>query len=337
MRFYQIEPTLENYWRGIILFGKNVASYKFALAQALYDLKPVGSDLILLEDLAVPFSDHLCRHLQHAPKQITSRSSKFLTACTQFNAGEISRDELTNITVRQGFNNVIDAFHNVNQGEIEKRFFLDERKTHKGIRLTENFWQLGERAQYHNLRFETDARWKLVEQAWAMNISSRLINVEYDDNEQMLFSRNNDRRVDISSCRDSLNGYQKGRCFYCFAPISLEPGDEQFADVDHFIPWTARNVVPNVDGVWNLVLACKSCNRGEKGKFAQLPTPKLLKRLRDRNEYFINSHLPLRETLIRQTGNTTEQRDTFLNDSWNHAYEVLLHLWEPTAQGTDIF
>jgi hypothetical protein len=72
MRFYQVEPTLENYWRGIILFGKNVASYKFALAHALYDVKRDGSDLILLEDLAVPFSQHLCRHLAQAPKQITS-------------------------------------------------------------------------------------------------------------------------------------------------------------------------------------------------------------------------------------------------------------------------
>ena len=335
MRFYQVEPTLENYWRGIILFGKNVASYKFALAHALYDIKPNGSDLILLDDLAVPFSDHLCRHLKHAPKQITSRSSQFIAACAQFNAGEISRDDLTAITVRQGFNNVIDAFHNVNQGEIDKRFFIDERKTHKGIRMTENFYRLGERQQYHNLSFETDARWNLVEQAWAMNISSQLINVEYDDSDQMLFSRNSDRRVAISSCRDSLNGYQKGRCFYCFAPISLQPGDAQFADVDHFIPWKARGQVRNVDGVWNLVLACQECNRGEKGKFARLPSRKLLERLRDRNEYFINSHLPLRETLIRQTGTATALRDKFLATSWNDALQILFHQWEPTAQGTD--
>ncbi len=30
-KFYEIEPNLENYWRSIILFGRNVASYKFAL------------------------------------------------------------------------------------------------------------------------------------------------------------------------------------------------------------------------------------------------------------------------------------------------------------------
>lgn len=337
MRFYQVEPTLENYWRGIILFGKNVASYKFALAHAQYDLKPHGSDLILLEDLAMPFSNHLCRHLQHAPKQITSRSSRFITACSQFNAGEISRNRLTEITVSKGFSNVIDAFHNVNQGEIDKRFFIDERKSHKGIRLTENFYRLGESQQYQNLSFETDARWSLVEQAWAMNISSRLINVEYDDSEQMLFSHNSERRVDISSCRDSLNGYQKGRCFYCFAPISLQKGDDQFADVDHFIPWSAGKQVSNINGVWNLVLACKECNRGERGKFARLPSRRLLQRLHDRNEYFINSHLPLRNTLMRQTGTATAQREKFLAANWNNALQVLFHQWEPTAQGTDTF
>lgn len=75
----------ENYWRGIILFGKNVASYKFALAHALYDIRRDGSDLIRLEELAVPFSQHLCRHLEQAPKQITSSKSQFLSACSRFN------------------------------------------------------------------------------------------------------------------------------------------------------------------------------------------------------------------------------------------------------------
>ena len=36
--FYEIEPSFENYWRSVILFGRNVASYKFALAKSLYNL-----------------------------------------------------------------------------------------------------------------------------------------------------------------------------------------------------------------------------------------------------------------------------------------------------------
>ena len=34
-RFYDIDPSLENYWRGVILFGRNVASYKFAVRSPL--------------------------------------------------------------------------------------------------------------------------------------------------------------------------------------------------------------------------------------------------------------------------------------------------------------
>lgn len=110
MLFYQADPTLENYWRGVILFGNNVASYKFALAHALYDLHTQGNDLISLEALARPFSQHLCRHLEQAPKQITTKSSQFLDTCMQFNHGEITEEALLAVTVKRGFANVIDAF-----------------------------------------------------------------------------------------------------------------------------------------------------------------------------------------------------------------------------------
>lgn len=337
MDFYQADPTLENYWRGVILFGRNVASYKFALAHALYEVDQSGSDLVSLEQLAVPFSRHLCQHLLHAPKQVTSQSSQFLETCVQFNNEEITQDKLTATTIRLGFNNVINAFHNVNAGEIEKRFFLDERKTHKGIRLTDNFFQLGERQQYQNLIFETTARWNLVEQAWAMGVSRHLMTVEFDDQEQLLFSRVNARRVNITSCRDSLNGYQKGRCFYCFKPISLIPGHPELADVDHFIPWVARDDVVNINGVWNLVLACKCCNRGEAGKFSRLPGSKLLQRLHIRNEYFIQSKLPLHETIVNQTGHIPAQRNSFLVNNWKAAKLRLFHTWEPKAEGEVTF
>lgn len=59
------------------------------------------------------------------------------------------------------------------------------------------------------------------------------------------------------------------------------------ADVDHFFPHTLKPQVAsagccrpvNVDGVWNLVLACSDCNRGIDGKSAQVPNIELLKRL----------------------------------------------------------
>ena len=123
-------PSLEDYWRGIILFGRNVASYKFALAKSLLELRRPAGNLIKLEELAEPFSRHLAEHLKHADKQITSRSSKFIEACKQFNTGQLSKQRLVDQTIKLGFNNVIDAFHVVNQGEIPEAssFFRTSRK-----------------------------------------------------------------------------------------------------------------------------------------------------------------------------------------------------------------
>lgn len=89
--------------------------------------------------LAEPFSRHLTEHLLLSDKQITSKSSRFLNKCREFNAGAIAKDELIDATVKLGFSNVIDAFHNVNLGELPVRFFTDERRgTTKGIVLTDN-------------------------------------------------------------------------------------------------------------------------------------------------------------------------------------------------------
>ena len=93
MEFYQVDPTLDNYWRAIILFGRNVASYKFALAKALQDLSDRSNDLITLDELAIPFSGHLCEHLKVAPKQTTAPSSQFLDSCLAYNQGQLSQDD----------------------------------------------------------------------------------------------------------------------------------------------------------------------------------------------------------------------------------------------------
>ena len=95
-----------------------MASYKFALGKSLLELNRPAGDVIKLEELAEPFSRHLTEHLRNADKQITSRSSKFIDACKKFNNGSLSKQNLIDQTIKLGFNNVIDAFHVVNQGDI---------------------------------------------------------------------------------------------------------------------------------------------------------------------------------------------------------------------------
>ena len=337
--FLQYSPTLDNYWRSIILFGRNVASYKFALAKSLLEFRERGKDLITLEELAEPFSRNLCSHLAAAPKQATSPSSKFLNTCKLFNEGEISGSQLIEATSKLGFVNVIDAFHNVNQGEIEKKFFLDERKASKGIRLTDDLFSLFETSQFSSLSGEVEARWRLVETAWELNISKRLIAVDFDPISADLFVNKIGGRVDITSSRDALNGYQKGKCFHCFSDISISPNHPDLADVDHFFPWKLKEhgVAHPVDGVWNLVLACKGCNRGRGGKSARVPSIKLLYRLKKRNDFLINSHHPLRETLIAQTGGSEAVRKSFLQKTYNEAKAILIHEWDPEMTTGQVF
>ena len=178
--FMEHQPTLESCWRAIVMMGRNVASYKFALAASLIELSSRGSEFVPLDDLATPFSRNLCNHLQHSGKQITSSRSRFLDTCKQANAGEITNESLIASTVKLGFVNVIDAFHIINQKETPVRFFTDERKTRGGITLTDEFFRLAEGVQFQNLPHEVEARWSLVETAWDLQMAANLLSVEYD-------------------------------------------------------------------------------------------------------------------------------------------------------------
>ena len=123
-RFEEHYPSLESYWRSVILFGRNVASYKFALGHALLELADEGKSFIPLDTLADPFSTAIARHLTIVDKQGTSSSSRFLDTVRSFNRGEIQKGALCEATARLGFENVIDAFHVVGKGDIPVRFFI---------------------------------------------------------------------------------------------------------------------------------------------------------------------------------------------------------------------
>ena len=95
-------------------------------------------------------------------------------------------------------------------------------------------------------------------------------------------------------------------------------------DVDHVIPRHLQNSMKgiNLDGIWNLVLACRDCNRGTNGKFGILPDLLLFERLNMRNEFLISSHHPLRETLIAQLGMTEKDRVVFLRLAYGMSESV---------------
>lgn len=228
-------PSVEDCWRGVVLYGKNTASYKFALATALLEISPKSGQLLKLEDLAPVFAGHIARHLVDSPKQITATNGRFLRACLEFNEGK-DLSKLVDATVAHGFNNVIDAFHMVSSTPVAHRFYIDERKENRGIRITDEFSKLMDGIYIDNLGQEAGARWRLVETAWNLGLSANLLSVQHDvDLEEMFVQDRNLKRRSVTSSRAALSGYQKGKCFYCAAPLSLVAGSSN-TDVDHFFP-----------------------------------------------------------------------------------------------------
>ena len=321
------------------MMGKNSATYKFALAASLIELSAGGADFISLEELAVPFSRHLREHLKHSGKQSTRNDiPSLIEACNQSNNGEIDDQSLIENTVKLGFSNVIDAFHvigrkgDTNEGNTPLKFFHDDRKSRGGITLTDDFFYLAEGNQFASLPHEVQARWNLVETAWELGIASNVIDIEYDlDGGLLYIPRKDTARTDVTSCKDALNGYQKGRCFYCFIDISVESGSDSLAQVDHFLPHILKRgrQITNLDGVWNLVLACRNCN---SRKSATPPKVEFLTRLNTRNNYLISSRHPLRETLINQTGDTRARRHSFLYRSYQSAVATRISRWGPPEE-----
>lgn len=86
-------------------------------------------------------------------------------------------------------------------------------------------------------------------------------------------------KIDKSSKRNNLSYYRQilfdefenKRCFYCGKMLNPKK-----TDVDHFIPWS---FIKN-DNLWNLVLACPTCNRSKNDK---LPDARYLEILVNRN------------------------------------------------------
>ncbi|MCR8666205.1 HNH endonuclease [Aestuariibaculum sp. M13] len=336
MTEFQInDPSLESQWRALILFGKNSATYKFAFAKSLLELIDEEVTMVSLADLAKPFSRNITEHLKQSDKQGNSSSSRFLNYCRDFNNGLIEESQLLLQTEKLGFVNVVDAFQNVNGGQIPNLFYeKDYANGKKQIVIKDDLLKLKESFHFQNFEQETEARWNLVETAWNLNINPNLLEVKYDETASLFFLESDFmRRKDITSVRDSLNGYQKGKCFYSFQDISVKKGSANICEVDHFLPHTNKinhsNAGANINGVWNLVLADASINNEKRVK---VPDIKFLHRLYNRNEFYISSKHPLAETIINQTGRTKEKRKAFLQKQYDIAKANAIQTWSPSIE-----
>lgn len=335
-RFISAQPSLSEYWRAVILFGKNTTCYKFALARSLLNFAEQQRTSISLDDIALEFSKNVCLHLKNNDRQGTNSSNSFLDKCRSYNASQANIDELISVTKKQGFNYVFDRFHNLTGDKLPLEFYRKDGANSGNIILDDNIFKLLETTSLNDLDEEVESRWRLVETAWKLKLSNNVVAVNYDRDSENFFKSDKERRKSVTSARGALNGYQKGECFYCPSKISIQPGSVNLAEVDHFLPHTLGKKFPtiNYDGVWNLVLACQKCNGSKSDK---VPDKKFLDWLYARNNWLMESDRPLRETLILQTGKTDKERFNYLQKVYNLAETSLIIYWSPEQDKEPLF
>lgn len=279
--------------RTIVLFGKNTSTYKFALASTLLKLKP--KDSIAYEELRDDFILTLFRHYQINPHQYQAGENSLTRA---FDKYQIDHNWDSLLRVAQGsiYKYVFDAFHNVGGGSIKREHILFEHvPNEKKLVLTDNINAILERPQLIDvLSNENESRWMIVEEAWKNSLSPNFL--IYNKAEGNLVSVSSNERTNLRSAVSVLLPYQHGNCFYCNKRLNTFAisSDSDFPDVDHFVAHSYFNRpdmnLVNPDSIWNLVIACKDCNRGQDGKFERIPSLKFQQKLINRNVLFTEEH-----------------------------------------------
>jgi 5-methylcytosine-specific restriction endonuclease McrA len=291
--FYSSDNSVVSTLRTIVLFGRNVSTYKFALASTLLNLKPKNQ--ITYEDLRDDFMRSLLSHYIKNPHQYQSGENSLTRAFDKYTL-DGNWSELLKIAERNIYNNVFEAFHNVGGGAIKKEHILFEHlPNEKKLILTDNINEILEQQNLIDLlKNENESRWMIVEEAWKNNLSPNFL--VYNQATDEFESVSSKERTNLRSAVSVLLPYQHGYCFYCKRKINIysNSDDSDFPDVDHFIAhsYFKRPELSHInpDGIWNLVIACKECNRGTGGKFERLPEITYQKEIIKRNVLFTEEH-----------------------------------------------
>jgi hypothetical protein len=68
-----------------------------------------------------------------------------------------------------------------------------------------------------------------------------------------------------------------------------------------------------------------------------VPGLRLVERLHTRNSFLIESHHPLRQTLMLQLGTSETSRGQFLQAAYDRAKKLLVHEWLPASEDDRAF
>jgi hypothetical protein len=301
-----------DYWRAVILYGLNTATYKIALGSCLLDFVANDRSHVSMHDLAEAFFDAYRTRLESGKPQLVlpNRLTVMERVVREYRAGRLTRDQAIDRVEQQAFGDVVPRFHTVDNMPLPAKFY---EPSPNGLVLTDELFRVASEANTEELRQELDSRWDLLEAAYEMRRDSNLGLV--NDVREIYLARGYER-TDVTPMRSVLGAYQRWECFYCREQMA---GTD--SQVDHLFP---RQMLHHDDS-WNLVLAHRLCNQQ---KSDALPPAKYIERLINRNEDMIASNHPLKQQLIEQLGATAEARRSFTLSVFSDARLVIGYTWE---------
>jgi len=304
--------TPEEIWRGIILLGKNTATYKLGLAKVIIDQVMFGKSHISMDELSKKFFEIYKERLKTNRPQLNhfSRKTVMERVVSQYNLGLLTQEQAINEVKLNAFNDVLPRFHTIDNVSVPSNFYQFDFSS--GVTITDSAFEAISTSNHLNLIDEITTRWDLLEAAFEIRRS----NSKLENDIREFYLLNGYKRTEITHLRSALDGYQKGICFYCGLPMA-----EENIDVDHVIP---RQIVFH-DEVWNLVLTHSMCNQQ---KSDHLPTKKHIQNLIHRNEFLIKSNHPLKDKIINALGSTPKKRYDAVMKVYNDAIQILRIPWD---------
>ncbi|MDQ1255003.1 MAG: hypothetical protein QG646_4282 [Euryarchaeota archaeon] len=306
-----MNPTSKDYWRALILYGKQQSTYKIALGNCLLKYSAENNDRVSLDDLTQDFFDLYAERLKAGKPQqgIMGRKTVVEREIDAINLADKSVEKSLETIKKVSLNDmVLQRFNVLYNRQIPEPFYTTSDDSEYLI-LNNNLLSIFSDSEYDMLTSELSSRWDLLEHAFEMMNNIEALDVDEYSNHII----KKEKRTNLTKLIPVLNGYQMGKCFYC--------GEDLYdIAVDHLIPYQA--IMHNK--IWNLVLAHRFCN---EQKSDNLPPLSYVEDLIIRNEYFIESAHPLKNTLINELGVTKKERIKKIQNEYQYAKNKIGRVW----------
>ena len=291
-----MSPKFEevDYWKAIVLYGLNQATYKIALGKTLLELTSQNQSSIDWHTLSESFLDNYIERIGKNPtpqQSNPSRKTVLERIVTQLNLGVIDKDEAILRVSQDGLNDVVPRFQTIGNDTslVSNRFYQFDHG--KKLYLNDSLFKISETHSIELLD-ELEARWSLLEGAF--KITQGDFKLTNDIRE--IYLLDGYKRTNLTNNIPFLTGYQGNTCFYCGEPISNDD-----IHVDHVLP---RQVLQH-DEIWNLVLSHSVCNLN---KDDSLVGKHYLEKLMFRNENIMGSNHPWKKKISDSIGDTKPKR-----------------------------